>query len=146
MLPHWKSIHKSIDKSCLLQLHAVGCLIYHREIFSRVFLNYPSLRNDGNLTITILQNVLNKWKIRPGDLPPTLYFQLNNTCRENKNNLLFSYLHMLLVKKIFQKIKLGFLLVGHTHDHIDKMFSCFSTKLAKGRKGNDLQRSLYNYF
>jgi hypothetical protein len=100
-LPHLKKIPKSIDESCVLQLHVVGCLIYHIEIFSRVFLNYPSLQNDGNLTITILQNVLNEWKIKPGGLLPTLYFQLDNTCRENKNTLLFSYLHMLFVKKIF---------------------------------------------
>jgi hypothetical protein len=73
-LAHWKNISKLVDESCLLQLHVVKCLIYHREIFSRVFLNYPSLRNDGNLTITILQNILNEWKIRPGGLPPTLYF------------------------------------------------------------------------
>jgi hypothetical protein len=59
-LPHWKKIPKSIDESYLLQLHVVECLIYHREIFSRVFLNYSSLQNDGNLTITILQNVLNE--------------------------------------------------------------------------------------
>jgi hypothetical protein len=130
-LPHWKKTPKSIDESCLLQLHVVGCLIYHREIFSRVCLNYPFLQNEGNLTITILQNILNEWKIRPRGLPSTLCFQLDNTCRENKNNFLFSYLYMLLVKKVFQKIKLGFLLVGHTHDHIDKMFSRFSTKLVK---------------
>jgi hypothetical protein len=76
---------------------------------------------------------LNESKIRRGSLSPTLYFQLDNTCRKNKNNLLFSYLHMLLIKKVFQKIKLGFFLVGHTHDHIDQMFSCFSTKFAKGK-------------
>jgi hypothetical protein len=40
---------------------------------------------------------------------------------------------MLLANKVFQKIKLGFLLVGHTHDHIDQIFSRFLTKLAKGK-------------
>ena len=38
---------------------------------------------------------------------------------------------MLVEKGIFKKIKVNFLLVGHTHDHIDQMFSRFSKKLAR---------------
>ncbi|GBG63082.1 hypothetical protein CBR_g36567 [Chara braunii] len=32
-------------------------------------------------------------------------------------------------KLVFSKVKLNFLLVGHTHEDIDQMFSCFSRKL-----------------
>src|SRR5450759_4624541 len=112
-------------------MHVVGCLVFHGELHSRVFLNYPNLHNDGNLTITILQRVLNEWEEKHGVLPPVLYLQLDNTSRENKNNLLMTYLHMLVKKKIFKKIKIGFLLVGHTHDQIDQMFSTFSKRLGK---------------
>lgn len=118
-LPHWPRPPKSIDESCLVQLHVVGCLVFNGELHSRVFLNYPNLHNDGNLTVTILQRVLNEWEQRPGGLPPVFYLQLDNTSRENKNNLLMTYLHMLVKKKVFKKIKVGFLLVGHTHDQID---------------------------
>ena len=38
---------------------------------------------------------------------------------------------MLVDRGIFKKIKVNFLLVGHTHDHIDQMFSRFSKKLAR---------------
>ena len=130
-LPHWPRPPKSVDESCLLQMHVVGCLIFHGELYSKVFLNYPSLHNDGNLIITIMQRILNQWEARPGGLPPVLYLQLDNTPRENKNNLLFTYLHMLVAKGVFKKIKVGFLIVGHTHDQIDQMFSRFSTRLAK---------------
>ena len=130
-LPHWPRPPKSVDESCLLQMHVVGCLIFHGELYSKVFLNYPSLHNDGNLIITIMQRILNQWEARPGGLPPVLYLQLDNTPRENKNNLLFTYLHMLVAKGVFKKIKVGFLIVGHTHDQIDQMFSRFLTRLAK---------------
>src|SRR5450759_98273 len=40
-LPHWPRPPKSVDKSCLLQMHVVGCLVFHGELFSKVFLNYP---------------------------------------------------------------------------------------------------------
>jgi hypothetical protein len=69
--------------------------------------------------------------MRPLGLPPVLYLQLDNTCRENKNNLLMAYLHMLLKNRVFKKIKIGFLLVGHTHDQIDQMFSRFSKRLSR---------------
>ena len=68
-----------------------------------------------------------------GNLPEVLYLQLDNTSRENKNQVLFGYLNMLVELGIFKKIKVDFLLVGHTHDHIDQMFSHFSVTLR--RKG-----------
>jgi hypothetical protein len=132
-LPHWYKTPKSIEKGCLIQMHVIGCLVFHEQLFSRVFLNYPTLHNDGNLTITILQQVIYEWRLKDSGLPPVLYLQLDNTSRENKNNLLFLYLHMLVLKGVFNKIKVGFLLVGHTHDQIDQMFSRFSIKLAKSK-------------
>jgi hypothetical protein len=40
---------------------------------------------------------------------------------------------MLLAKKMFQKIKLGFFLVGHIHNYIDKIFNRFSIKISRGK-------------
>ncbi len=93
-----------------------------------MFLTYPNVHNDPNLTITIMHRVLQSWN---GPLPPVLYVQLDNTSRENKNSSVFGYLSMLVQNGIFKKIKVNFLLVGHTHDHIDQMFSTFSKKLSR---------------
>ena len=57
--------------------------------------------------------------------------QLDNTARENKNSIVFGYLSMLVDRGIFKKTNVQFLLVGHTNDHIDQMFSRFSKKLAR---------------
>jgi hypothetical protein len=43
---------------------------------------------------------------------------------------------MLVELIIFQKVKVGFLLVGHTHDHIDQMFSHFSVTLKRKNVGS----------
>ena len=91
-------------------------------------MNFYNIHNDRNLTITIFQDIIEKWQ---GELPPVLYFQLDNTSREIKNQVLLAYLNMLVQMKIFKKVKLGFLLVGHTNDQIDQMFSRFLIKLAK---------------
>ena len=78
-----------------------------------VFITYPNIQNDPNLTVTVMQRVLQTWQ---GILPPVLYVQLDNTARENKNSTVFGYLSMLVERGIFKKIKVKVLLVGHTHD------------------------------
>ena len=129
-IPHFPRPPKLVDPNSCVQIHLVGCLVFSRPITARVFLNYPNLHNDSNLVITILQAVLHEFETER-ILPPVLYLQLDNTARENKNNLLMSYLHHLVAQKVFRKIKVGFLIVGHTHDNIDQMFSHFSRRLAR---------------
>ena len=103
-------------------------MLYSQEIKPHVYLTYPNIHNDPNLKVTITQRVLQSW---PGILPPVLYVQLDNTARENKNSTVFGYLSMLVEKGIFKKIKENFFLIGHTHDHIDQMFSRFCKKVAR---------------
>ncbi|KAL3679738.1 hypothetical protein R1sor_022694 [Riccia sorocarpa] len=127
-LPHFAKQPKSVDGAALVGVHLVGAMIFHGKLQTRAFLTYNNLKSASNLTIIVLQKILLEWE---GTLPPTLYLQLDNTVRENKNNILFAYLAMLLEKKVFTKIKLGFLLVGHTHDFVDQMFSRFSQALRR---------------
>ncbi|KAL3684460.1 hypothetical protein R1sor_002482 [Riccia sorocarpa] len=127
-LPHFSKQPKSVDGAALVGVHLVGAMIFHGVLRTRAFLTYNNLKSDSNLTIIVLQKILLEWE---GILPPTLYLQLDNTVRENKNNILFAYLAMLLEKKVFTKIKLGFLLVDHTHDFVDQMFSRFSQALLR---------------
>ncbi|KAL3697515.1 hypothetical protein R1sor_011591 [Riccia sorocarpa] len=127
-LPHFSKQPKSVDGAALVGVHLVGAMIFHGRLQTRAFLTYNNLKSDSNLTITVLQKILLEWE---GILPPTLYLQLDNNVRENKNNILFAYLAMLLGKKVFLKIKLSFLLVGHTHDFVDQMFNHFSQVLRR---------------
>ena len=62
-----------------------------------------------------------------------LLLQLDNCAKENKNWYLFSYLSLLVARGVFKTIQLGFLMVGHTHEDIDAMFSRFSEKLRVGQ-------------
>ena len=62
--------------------------------------------------------------------------QLDNTRRENKNQIVFGYLNMLVELGNFHKVKVGFLLVGHTQDHIDQMFKRFAVTLGRNNVGS----------
>ena len=80
-LPHFLRIPKNMDEKYFIAVHVVGCLVINRTLKSKVFLNYPNIHNNSNLTIHAVQHVLNTWE---GPLPPVLYVQLDNTSRENK--------------------------------------------------------------
>ena len=64
-------------------------------------------------------------------LPRTLLLQLDNCGSENKNRYVFAYLSLLVARGVFDTVQLGFLMVGHTHEDIDALFSRFSEKIRK---------------
>ena len=128
VLPHFVPVPKNLEEEICIQFHLVSCMDFNGHMSPRVYFTARNIQNDANLTITIVHHALSHW---PGDLPEVLYFQFDNTSRENKNQVLFSYLNMLVELGLFKKGKVGFLLVGHTHDHIDQMFSHFSRTLRR---------------
>ena len=133
LLPHFVRTPKNLQEENFIQFHLVGCMVFNGKMLPRVYFTAPNIHNDANLTITIIHDVISHWS---GNLLEVLYLQLDNTCRENKNQIVFGYLNMLVELRIFQKVKVGFLLVGHTHDHIDQMFSRFSVTLRRKEAGS----------
>lgn len=96
------------------------------------FIVDDNLPGGANLICEVLRRVLLDLDAR-NELPtekPTLYLQIDN-CGENKNKTLFGFLTHLVKKNIFHKIKAGFLMVGHTHEDIDQMFSVIATFLKR---------------
>ncbi|XP_060551751.1 uncharacterized protein LOC132713258 [Ruditapes philippinarum] len=59
-------------------------------------------------------------------IPDILYLQMDNCYGQNKNKYTLGFLARLIEEKIFKKVKLSFLLVGHTHEDVDQVFSRFS--------------------
>ena len=103
--------------------------------------------HDANLMINVLVDVLLKREA----LAPVLYLQLDNTARENKNQYVMAFLAYLVQAGIFSEVSiakiniiksmnsillyfqiyLSFLMVGHTHEDIDQVFSRVSSYLKK---------------
>ncbi len=57
-----------------------------------------------------------------------LLFQLNNSVKDNKNK---QNLFALIARKVFEVVQLGFLVIGHTYEDIDKSFGYLSKNLTK---------------
>ncbi len=62
-------------------------------------------------------------------LPTNLLLQMDNCIKDNKNRHLLTFLSLLTIRDVFEEVKLGFLIVGHTHEDIDGCFGYLSKKL-----------------
>src|SRR3569623_2086145 len=72
--------------------------------------------NGPDESIECLQRTLKKEEERRGGkLPNTLFLQLDNCFRENKNTYMLGYLGWLIERGVFNRIYLNFHPVGHTH-------------------------------
>ncbi|CAN0116697.1 unnamed protein product, partial [Heterosigma akashiwo] len=86
---------------------------------------------DTNLNIEALRRVFLHYQETRGSLPPGLYLQLDSA-RDNKSKLLFAFLSYLVQTGMFRKVKVSYLLVGHTHEaDVDQIFSCISRYIRK---------------
>ena len=86
-----------------------------------------NVAHDPNLTIEVLQRTLKRLEEkRGGKLPKTLFLQMDNCTRENKNTAVMAYLSWLVERGVFDKINVSFLPVGHTHNECDQVGSRYS--------------------
>jgi hypothetical protein len=49
--------------------------------------------------------------------------------KDNKNWHLLTFLSLLIARDVFEEVKLGFIVVGHTHEDIDICFGYLSKNL-----------------
>ncbi len=59
---------------------------------------------------------------------------MDNCVKDNKNLHLLRFLSSLMARDVFEEVKLGFLVVGHTHEDID---GCFGYLLKKTKEENN---------
>ncbi len=62
--------------------------------------------------------------------PDTLFEQLDNTAKDNKNRYVMAFCDWLVHQGVFKTVQVNFLPVGHTHEDIDRKFSRLSVALS----------------
>ena len=121
--PGWLQRHK-------YKVHVQGVMVAGRK--PKLEFAYANISNDANMSITTLHNaILGEQKLRLQEgrpLPEVLYVQADNV-NSNKSKAFMAYLCHLVNLGVFKKVKVNYLLVGHTHEFIDQMFSRFSLAL-----------------
>ncbi len=54
---------------------------------------------------------------------------MDNCVKNNKNRHLLVFVSLLMARDVFEEVKLGFIVVGHTHEDINGCFGYLSKKL-----------------
>ncbi|XP_078574037.1 uncharacterized protein LOC144860600 [Branchiostoma floridae x Branchiostoma japonicum] len=130
-LPHFATLTKSKSNLKPLKFHLTGVLA-HGQKKSFIYAWTPKFHMDTNITVNVLISVLQDLsKGYGGHLPGTLYLQLDNSAKECKNKYIIAFCAWLVKRQIFRKVKLGYLMPGHTHEDVDQMFSRISTYLER---------------
>lgn len=126
-LPHF-STHTKDERGHGLAVHLVGVLIHASISQLRLFTMTDEHATGSNHIVEAIHRVVDEIS-KCGRLPRTLFLQLDNCTRENKNKFLMAYIEFLVHKKAFDTVEVGFLPVGHTHTDIDQAFSTTSRRL-----------------
>lgn len=105
-IPNTPIIAKSTSGLWRLRTHVSGILAHTKAPHGKlafVFLDLLLWPHDSNLTATIILKALLKF-IEDRPLPPTLYIQMDNTARENKNKYVFGFCALLVQMGVFEKV------------------------------------------
>ena len=119
-VPYFTNPPKSVANEYTLKTKLFGATVHgHGTYF---YWCTSQLSHDSNLTIEVLRRTLLKYESEKGKLPPTLYLQLDNG-PDQKSKQFLTFLAYLVQMKVFDTIKVSYLIVGHTHEDIDQKFS-----------------------
>ena len=125
-LPHFttKPSWKGQDE---LGVHVEGIMVQNRA--PHLEFNLQNVPGNANVLIdTVHRTVIREQEHRRQEgkaMPEVFYLQLDNV-NTNTSKTLMAYLGLLVEKGVFKKVKVNFLMVGHTHENIDQLFSRFS--------------------
>ena len=113
-------------------VHVEGIMVQNRP--PRLEFSFKNVSGDANAAIdSVHESIMLEQSLRTEEgrpFPKVLYLQLDNV-NTNKSKALFAYLSNLVHMRVFEKVKVNFLMVGHTHENIDQLFSRFSVRLRK---------------
>jgi len=128
-LPHFLCKDKTSASALKIPVHLMGALVHGRAAYAFTYLN--NIKHGTNLVLECLNDIFMDLMAEHGELPLVLCLQLDNTAKQNKNQFLIGFAACLVQWRIFQKVIVSFLPVGHTHEDIDQMFSRISGYLRR---------------
>ncbi|KAL3694016.1 hypothetical protein R1sor_007667 [Riccia sorocarpa] len=91
-----------------------------------------SMRTEGAVISTYFRNVHNardnvhRPSFKP--IPPVFMLQMDNSTKDNKNVHVLAFCSELVIRGVFETLEVNFLMVGHTHEDVDALFSKVSAQ------------------
>jgi hypothetical protein len=146
-LPKHKRTTDRDNNKAELRTHLIGALVHGTPVPAYVFTAFDEWPADTNLNLQCLLLILQDVGLE-NLKGKTLFLQMDNTVRENKNYTLLTFMALLKRLNIFKAIEISYLPVGHTHEDVDQMFGCISRVLKNAKCGSveamhDIVRAAY---
>jgi hypothetical protein len=122
---HWEK--KKENTTPFYETHVMGVLSFEKSGTTAFCeMSHQNLSNNSSLVLDSIHRAVSRSQAArvAADLPlpSVLYLQLDNVS-SNKSKVLFLYCSWLVMTGVFEKVKVGFLMVGHTHENTDQLFS-----------------------
>ena len=122
-----KRLPKELARKNLFNCKLYGVFIYGYGMTCYVL--HESVGGGPNLTCTALYRALMDAFNSGRPLPEVLHFQLDNTGSENKCITVFCFAGWLVSKKWVKRVRIFFLMKGHTHVIIDQCFGSITKSI-----------------
>lgn len=139
ILPNIKSRSKK-EEGCseyMLKCKLMGVRVHAMRNRDYLYLAPPFVAKKicWNYTLDCLMRTLceeEKYRLENNlSWPTTLYLQLDNSTKDNKNCSVKAFLSYLILIGVFDEIHINYLPVGHTHEDIDQLFSVITYALKR---------------
>ncbi|KXJ26083.1 hypothetical protein AC249_AIPGENE6470 [Exaiptasia diaphana] len=120
-LPHWHQISKLEGEYAeFMKTHVTG-ILSHGANMAMCFIDFLRWPQDANPTMNCLISHFRQLSRKNSHLPPVLYLQLDNCYSDCKNIYIMGFCALLVKVGVFKKVRLSYLMVGHTHEDIDQV-------------------------
>lgn len=126
---------KKLDLRYCLRLGMMGIKMVSTQRYDLLYLHTNRFQRNANNPINaIIQSIADLFRERRKEgrpTPKTCFLQFDNCVSENKSMAMYGLAAMLVGLGVFDELRINYLLVGHTHEDIDQMFSTVSKMLSK---------------
>ena len=126
-LPRVLEQGKKTSKLFKLPSKITGTIMYssfypaNRKI--NIFINHNNFEQSSNKVVSVLFLLLQDFVKDNKKLPRILHVNADNCWRENKNKFVLGFLAALVELNVFKEVTFEFLMVGHTGNACDQLFS-----------------------
>ena len=128
-MPAGKRFPYNVASEYQVEQQLVGVKVHGHGNFAFLHRHQIGTTGGANSTINVLLRTLQK--LGPENLGKVLYLQLDNCSGDNKNRFVLMFCAYLVHIGLFDKVKISFLCVGHTHEDIDQLFSTYASYLRR---------------
>ena len=112
-IPFFLNPSKSVSGDFVLKTKLMGVKVHGYGHY--LYWSTGQLVHDSNFSVECLRRALLQVQHDKGSLPPTLYLQCDNGPDMHSKQFI-AFCAYLVELGVFHKVKLSFLVVGHTHD------------------------------